>query len=273
MWIAVIPAYNEAETIEAVLQNLIPCNFHKIILVANGCNDGTEEIALRSPLKNQLEILPFPEPLGLDIPRAIGAAYAQRYQPQGLVFLDGDMNGQITGLLLKLLQKIKRGVDLALTNCYPTLKQTSDLALKVLEYRKKVNEKLGLFSQIGYASPSHGPHALSAHLLAQIPIKILAIPPLTLAFAAKNNFKIEIAATFSHELLGSQIRSAEHAENIADTIIGDCLEALRYLEGTPLEKILRNPHTSDTHAVYRKARRFDILDRFINSVTNTNSSP
>lgn len=274
MWVAVIPAYNEANTINTVLENLTPCNFQKIILVANGCTDLTEEIAQRSPIKSQLKILSFPEPLGLDIPRAIGAAYAKKYYPQGIVFIDGDMDGEITPAIYKLLLGLKKGLDLALTNCYPLPDRLSDLAANVLKYREIVNKKLGLFPQIGHATPSHGPHAISARLLAQIPFNALAIPPLTLAYASQNHFQVGVAASISHKLLGSPLRSSEHAQNVADTIIGDCLQALAYLEGVPLEEILQSPPSSvslppNFDPVYRKARRFDVLEKFLKSLPAT----
>jgi hypothetical protein len=258
--IAVIPALNEGKNIDKVLQNLLPCNFQRIILIANGCNDLTEKKALQAMEKINLELLSFPTPLGLDIPRAVGAAYAKKHHPSGIVFIDGDMTGEITPSLHELLQGLKQGLDLALTNCYPTPSLSSDLADIVFKYRKKVNKKLGLFRKIGLATPSHGPHAISAHLLSQIPIKALAIPPLVLAFAVQNNFRVDIATTIPHDLLGSPIRSTEHAENIAATIIGDCQQALSYLEGTPLEDVLQAPGSPST---YRDARRFDLLERFL----------
>ena len=276
MWIAIIPAYNEAKHIQTVLQNLIPCNFKLVILVANGCNDQTEEYALQASKKLNLEILSFPEPLGLDIPRAIGAAHAKKYHPQGIVFIDGDMNGKITPSVFSLLQGLKKGLDLALTNCYPSPcypspSQLSDLAANVLKFREIVNKKLGVFPKIGCASPSHGPHALSARLLSQIPIKALAIPPLTLAYASQNHLQVGVAASISHKLLGSPQRSPEHAQNIADTIIGDCLQTLAYLEGASLDEILQSqsPPSSDSYSVYRKARRFDVLESFLTPLPTT----
>jgi len=269
MWIAIVPAYNEAKHIETVLQNLIPCNFNLIILVANGCNDQTEEYALQARKKINLEVLSFPDLLGLDIPRAIGAAYAKRYQPQGVVFIDGDMTGKITATVCKLLQGLKKGLDLALTNCYPLPDQLSDLATNVLTYREIVNKKLGLFSKIGYATPSHGPHAISARLLAQIPVKALSIPPLALAYASRNHLQVGVAASIPHQLLGSPLRSTESEQNAADTIIGDCVQTLSYLGGTSLEEVLQSPASAEADSVYRKARRFDVLEEFITTLPST----
>ncbi len=270
MWITIIPAQNEGDSIEKVLQSLYPCNFHCIILVANGCSDFTEKKALAAAGKNKLEILSFPEPLGIDVPRAIGAAYAKKYHPRGLVFVDGDMTGEITSPIREILKGLERGLDLALTNCYPYFYRCSDLAESVKKYRKAVNKKLNLYKKIGLATPSHGPHAISAHLLSQIPHEVLAIPPLVLAFAAVNNFKIDVATTVPHELLGSKIRSTEHADNIAATIIGDCKQALAYLAGTPLPDVLAYP---ENLSGYRKQRRFDLLQDFLNTLPSIKQPP
>lgn len=263
MWIAVIPAYNEADSIGKVLHNLHPCNFHSIILVANGCNDFTEKKALAAAQGLELELLSFPEPLGIDIPRAVGAAYAQKYHPKGIVFVDGDMTGEITIPIQQLLKGLSQGLDLALTNCYPYFYQCCDLADSVKKYREVVNKRLHLYNKIGLATPSHGPHAISANLLSKIPNEFLAVPPLVLCFAAINNFKINVAATIPHELLGSKIRSAEHADNIADTIIGDCKQALAYLEGNSPPDIREYTENLST---YRKQRRFDLLKKFLNTI-------
>ena len=301
MWIAVIPASNEADSIGKVLENLHPCNFYRIMLVANGCDDLTEEAALHS-IKihhsakisqsadinqpaginqsagisqptgiNQLEILSFPEPLGLDVPRAIGAAYARKHYPQaqGIVFIDGDLLGAITAPILDLLKGLDRGLDLALTNCYPHTGPHSDLAATVLQYRETVNKKLGLSTKIGLATPSHGPHALSARLLTKIPPQVLAIPPLTLAWAALHNFKIDVTAAIPHELLGSKFRSTEHASQIAATIIDDCQQALAYLEGTPLTELFTE---AKDLTGYRKLRRFDLLEAFLAELESPGSS-
>lgn len=260
MYCAIIPAHNEAENITKVLNHLRPCNLTRLIVVANGCQDRTEEKTLREIGKQNIELLSFPEPLGLDIPRAIGAIYAQQYQPDGLLFLDGDMTGAITPTLLALINGIKHGLDLALTNCYPTPTTASPLADLVLKYRQKVNKKLGVFPQLGLATPSHGPHALSANLLRQIPLEILAIPPLVLAFAVRNNFRVNIAASLSHDLLGSPLRDNTHTQKVAATIIRDCQQALAYLKGLPLREILQFAAAETTD---KSGRRFDLLNQFL----------
>ena len=91
-------------------------------------------------------------------------------------------------------------------------------------------------------------------------MKTLAIPPLALAWTAENKFRIGLGATISHHQLGSPLRTMTHTQNIAATIIGDCQQALHYLEGTPLKEIWQTPQN---HTPYRRQRRFDLLEQFL----------
>ncbi len=263
MWIAVVPAYNEENSIAKVMENLVRTSIDKIILVANGCSDNTCEQAVRSVIGKSIEILSFPEQLGIDVPRAAGAAYARSYHPRGIVFVDGDMKGEISYVVTELLNGIERGLDLALTNCYPFIYSRSALADTVLKQRERVNRRLGLFNQLGLATPSHGPHAISAKFLEQVPVKLLAIPPLALAFAAKQSLEIGVAASIAHNLLGSSYRTTKHAKLIAETIIGDCLLALSFIAGEPLEKVL----SAEKYTIgYQSSRRFDLLQTFLDNL-------
>lgn len=283
MWTAVIPAYNEANTITNVLEHLLVCGcFGCLLFVSNGCTDSTEKIlqevsAEKTPEKCgcQIELLSFPEPLGIDVPRAVGAAFLQKkYHPSGIVFVDGDLSGQLTKPLLALVDGLNRGLDLALTNCYPlsTASTTfnsscrSSLADQVLSYRQLLNDTLGLGTKIGPATPSHGPHAISARLLATLPLPLLAIPPLVLAFAARHHFHIGIAATIAHQLLGSKIRSGHHAAKIAATIIADCQQAMAYLAGTPWPELIAA--SAESRAGYQRYRRFDLLENYLRMISS-----
>ena len=263
MWIAVVPAYNEENNIARVMENLIRSNIDKIVLVANGCMDKTCEQAVRTVVGKSLEILSFPEQLGIDVPRAAGAAYANLFHPEGIVFVDGDMKGEISYIVSELLKGIEKGLDLALTNCYPFIYQRSSLANTVLKHRELLNRRLGLFTQLGLATPSHGPHAISAKFLREVPVELLAIPPLALAFAAQKSLIIGVAAAIFHNLLGSSYRSAEHAKLIAETIIGDCQLALSFVKGQPLDAILSQENYSSG---YQSSRRFDLLKTFLNNL-------
>ncbi|PKM88253.1 MAG: glycosyltransferase [Firmicutes bacterium HGW-Firmicutes-12] len=263
MWTAVVPAYNEENSIYHVMTNLNMPYISKIVLVTNGCTDHTQELAIKSTRKDSLHIIDFPEPLGVDIPRAIGAAYARKINSTGLIFVDGDMKGNISYAILELIQSIESGVDMALTNCYPYISNRSTLALSVLKERENLNRKLDLFDELGLASPCHGPHAISNNLLQMLPPELIAVPPLSLVFAVINNFSVRVATSIPHHLLGSHGRNNKHASLIAETIIGDCREALVYANNDDLEHSLDQEILPDG---YRSKRRFDLLNNYLTNL-------
>src|SRR5665648_436893 len=76
MFAVVIPAKNEEKSILATLTTILRLPVCYIILVLNGCTDQTFELA-RSIPDTRIHILYFSDPLGIDIPRAIGALYAR----------------------------------------------------------------------------------------------------------------------------------------------------------------------------------------------------
>lgn len=255
MWIAIIPAYNEALAISTTIKNTLQAQVDLIILVANGCTDLTCAEAFHACSHKTLKILHFTQPLGVDVPKAIGAAYALKYKPQGVLFLDGDLNGPIPPLLTDLKAAIEKGLDLALTNCYPDKKQRSDLANQVLQARKELNVLLNLDEKLGVATPSHGPHAISGKLLTELNLRFLAVPPKILVQAQFLSAAIDIGAAFPHQKLGSAPRTPLHSEKIAQTIIGDCQEAMSMIEPSF--------STKTTNTGYRLARRMDILENFL----------
>lgn len=265
MWIAVVPACNEALSISTVINTIFQTQINLLLLIANGCTDQTCQEALQAAKGRPMKILFFPQALGIDVPKAVGAAYALKYKPQGIIFVDGDMKGSLHPVLLDLINAVENGLDLALTNCYPFIQQRSDLANQVLQAREALNRRLGLIDKLGVSTPSHGPHAFSSALLQNINLASLAIPPKALAQAALSQAQIGVGAVIPHNLLGSEQRSPLHSEKIAETIIGDCQEALELLDppfpcssGLDIKQI-----------GYRNDRRFDILDRILeNCATN-----
>lgn len=265
MWTAIVPAYNEEKSISQVIHSLNLADIKDIIIVANGCTDLTLELAIRHKENARLYIVEFPEPLGVDMPRAVGAVVAKKMNPVGAIFVDGDMKGNIAYNLISLKQGIEKGTDMALTNCYPYIQYRSKLAKSVLKEREALNRKLGIFDKLGLATPSHGPHAISGKLLRALPPETIAIPPLSLAFAVLNFFEVGVTASISHQLLGSHARNNEHASQIAETIIGDCRQALNYCSYRSLEKTLLYSDNADG---YRTKRRFDLLDNFLKTLWN-----
>lgn len=260
MWIAVVPAYNEASSIAHVINNLKKIKIDLIVIVANGCSDNTCLVVYNTCKNSPLHLLTFPQPLGVDIPRAIGVAFAKKFNPTGVLFVDGDMKGNIAAPLGQLKESIQKGLDMSLTNCYPYIYLRSELATSVLKTRENLNRKLNLFNTIGLANPCHGPHAISARFLLEIPSLVVAIPPLALAMASQKKLSINVGSAIPHFLLGSNNRSTLHGNLIAKTIIGDCLQALSYVDSSSLHAVVNN---NDYFMGYRPLRRFDILKNYL----------
>ena len=261
MFAVVIPAKNEEKSILAALTTILRLPVSCIILVINGCTDRTFELA-RSIPDPRLHILYFTEPLGIDIPRAIGALYARHLDVKGALFVDGDMSGDIYQNLLHLITAIESGIDVALTNCYPYITHRQKLANLVLRFRAKLNRELDLLKTLGLATPTHGPHALSERALHVLPFQAIAIPPLTLFWAKKSSLRIKVATSIPHEALHSPRKHREHARLIAETIIGDCLMGLALSRNTPFTRTLGKHELLG----YHPERRFDILEQWDQSL-------
>lgn len=254
MFATIIPAKNEEKSILAALTTILRLPISHIILVLNGCTDRTFEL-VRSIPDTRIHILYFSEPLGIDIPRSIGALYARSLGVKGALFVDGDMSGDIYENLVHLLTSIESGIDVALTNCYPYIPHRQKLANVVLRFRAKLNRELDLFKLLGLATPTHGPHALSERALQVLPLEAIAIPPLTLYWAKKNNLSIKVATSIPHVALHSPRKHRRHARLIAETIIGDCLMGLSLVQGQPMSRSLGKHKLLG----YHPERRFDLL--------------
>ncbi|OPX85144.1 MAG: Glycosyl transferase family 2 [Pelotomaculum sp. PtaB.Bin104] len=257
---AVVPVRNEGQRLKKTFETLLSTPVDLIIPVINGSTDDSLLIAQQI----QPRSLPvyFHDPLGIDVPRAIGAKIAWDRGARAVLFIDGDMDGAISKNLCELLDHVTYGhFDMSLTNCYPEKvpEGLSTLALHLLKERRRLNKKIGLVQEIAVASPCHGPHAVSRRFLNVIPLKEIAIPPVSLALAAKNGLKVNIGANICHKDLGSPEKDPRHSHLIAETIIGDCIEALHVYRG---EKRSRRRGQIE-HNGYHLERRWDLLNDFI----------
>ena len=255
----VVPVKDEEEKIGYTLHMLLKTQTDQIIVVLNGCKDGSFDI-VKDMDDPRIEYIYCNKPLGMDIPRAIGAWVALQRKAKGVIFVDGDMNGDLSSIVDTLIDQLRGGkVDMALTNCYPEESSKSSMARMLLSFRKQLNLELNLFDKIGYGVPSHGPHGISNRLLTKIPIQELAIPPVALALAAKNNLVISVAASIPTGLLQSTTRDEYHAQQITKTIIGDCIEAVQVYRG----KERNRGYDGIIFTGYHKNRRFDLLEAFM----------
>ena len=261
MLAAIVPIRNEESRLKKTIETLLTISSDLIVPVINGCNDNSYNVVLqiRSP---RIMPLYFKEPLGIDVPRAVGAKAALDKGATAVLFLDGDMDGDIAGNVKELVSRVTDGAaDMALTNCYPGEFQASlsTLATRVLKIRRRLNREIGLEQTLGAASPSHGPHAVSLRFLLSVPLRELAIPPVSLGLAAKKGLNISVGTTIPHKALGSPEKDSLHSERIAETIIGDCLEAHNVYR----DEKRRRSTSSVEYNGYHCQRRWDLLEAFL----------
>lgn len=255
----VIPAKNEAGRITTVLQNIALLPVDHIILIINGTTDATLQEVLEVPI-DKLQILYFHECLGIDVPRSIGAKLAYSLGSDIVLFVDGDMVGTFNENLLELIDGIQlRHLDMALTNCYPAPPRHIERYNPTFQWRYNVTRELGLEKKLGLATPAHGPHALSRRFMETIPLRELAIPPVSLALARIHKLRIDVATTIPHYRLGSSVKNYIHSQRIIDTIVGDCLEAIAAFRGETRNRLWQNK----AYLGYHGKRRFDLIDAFL----------
>ena len=252
MLAVVIPARNEAARIQGVVRGALKIPADLVIPVLNGCTDMTHEMVRRIG-NPRIRPLVFAEPLGLDVPRIAGARAALQAGAQGVLFVDGDLDGKIEGRLAILAAQVKKhGMDLALSDCYAgtPVPIRQSLARQVYIQRVALNEALHR-PDLGAAISSHGPIAVSRRLLETIPLSSLGVPPLMQVHAVLAGLKVAVGICIPHQELGSTKRDREHRQRVAETIIGDCLQAKAVAEGRQGDR--------QGHVGYHRERRFDLL--------------
>lgn len=264
---AVVPARNESSKIVSVLKTLNSLPINIIIPVINGSADGTFNAVIRAArdLKRPLLVIFSEQPFGHDIPRAVGARVAWEQKMNYVLFVDGDMDGDLNTHLSSLINNsVKQELDLALSDCYLYNAPDNSLAELVVYFRRKLNEKIGLSRILDAASPSHGPLMISRKLMNSIPFRELAIPPVCLALSATLGLKIDIGVRLSPECLGKQYRSNEHSVKMSKMIIGDCIEAVNVYDKKPRTRFL----CSREYTGFHLERNWKLLDCFLNQRQN-----
>jgi len=261
---AVVPVKNEAATIKKVIKTVSDSGVNLIIPVFNGCTDKSRQVIEAMNYTN-ISPIHFKSSLGIDVPRSVGAAWAHKLGADIILFVDGDLEGNIANTLRRLLSSISRkGLQMALTDCYPPETETTPTqpARYLLNLRSELNRTLGLEEAIGNASPSHGPHAVTRKFVESVPYQELAIPPVALTLAARCRLNVGIGASLPHNRLGSRQRDFYHNRQIAETIIGDCLEALQVFYGHTRTRT----QDGKTYLGYHTERRFDLLEDYLKKI-------
>jgi hypothetical protein len=215
---AVVVASNERETLNKVLTELMRLPFGEIIVVLNGCSDGSFTSLMNHP---RLIKLSFPERLGHDVGRALGAMITTQ---DTVLFVDGDLPLPAEDLGAFLLA-IEQGSDVALNNITPFLpsfmRQDSVTHSKVF-----LNMSLGRADLLAN-SLTAVPHALSRRAIDTLGHASLVVPPKAHALALVN--ELTVTAPYSVNVLkNNRIRSTNTGRGnvMGGLIIGDHIEAL-----------------------------------------------
>lgn len=215
----VITVMNEEPTLSRVLDQMNQLRLDELIVIVNGSQDRSFQIA-REHL--YAKVIHYPQALGHDVGRAIGAKLAES---DILVFLDGDFP-ILAKHITPLIHAIDQGNDVALNNITPYLK-LYDARDQVTMVKEFLNQVLGR-TDLRANSLTAVPHAMSKHALDTIGQSSLSVPPMAQVKAIRAGLKI-IAPISVNVFEVNKLRDKLNVgaiNPVADLIIGDHLEAL-----------------------------------------------
>ncbi len=214
----IVTAKNEERTIAAVLKEAGRLTDETYVIV-NGSIDGTFRQARAA---SRAIVLSYPQALGHDVGRAIGAKLARA---DILLFTDGDMPIPAEQLV-PFVHGIEQGLDVALNNIHPYLgsfgRQDSVTIMKQF-----LNMALGR-PDLKAGSLTAVPHALSRRAVETLGLELLAVPPKAQALALLQKLRVGHAGRVN-VIRGNKRRKLNSGRRnpVASMIVGDHLEALK----------------------------------------------
>lgn len=221
-WSAIVPAVDELGTLPGVLAQLRRLSPAEIIVVANGDPQGR---VARAALQAGARVIPHQRPVGHDVGRALGAAEARG---DILLFADADLPVAAADLA-PFLAAVRDGVDLALNRLDPYI-QPAARSHPVNAAKRFLLCALQR-PDLGYASLTAVPHAISRRALERLGANALAVPPLALARAVLEGLRVEAV----HPVDVVRTNARRPGRNLGRTspveqlILGDHLEAVDWV--------------------------------------------
>lgn len=220
----IIPAYNEAETLPAVLASCQQLKPLEIVVVANGCTDRTVSIAKGFGCQVMVE----PQAVGNDLGRAIGAL---RASGQVLLFLDADFSIS-TEQLRQFLLPIYKGYADVVLNDFDWLFYQQKRPHTTTLWRQICNHLFGR-ADLHIDSILSVPHALTRQVLEKIGYYALGNPSLAQLKIIQQGWKIAHQQQMDvitpnrfrpeeHGFIGSKLSRSERR------IIGDHVAAISH---------------------------------------------
>jgi len=216
---AIVSVRNEEKTIGSVVRQLNRLPLDEVYVIVNGSTDRSfQQVRERS----QACVLSFPEALGHDVGRAMGAKLAQA---DILLFLDGDIVIPAEALI-PFIGAVDRGADLALNDIGPYLNPFAKQD-QVTHMKQFLNASLGRHD-LGANSLTAVPHALSRKAVETLGLPNLMVPPKAQALAVHRGLRITAPGSVN-VIRGNKRRRENTGRNnqVADLIIGDHVEALK----------------------------------------------
>ena len=219
----IIPAMNEQRTIAAVVHECLRiCRDAEVLVIVNGSTDATASEAKRAGAR----VIQYAEALGHDGGRRAGAAAARG---QILLFTDADIKVPAEHLA-PFVQAVLKGVDVALNDYNGPV--TRNPVHPVVEAKHMLNSLL-CRSDLGGASMTAVPHAISRRALEIIETSSLEIPPLAHAKAIVGGLRVQAV---HHVPVGrlNAVRSKKRnkADLLSQLVQQDHLEAIRWITDT-----------------------------------------
>lgn len=217
---AVITAMNEAATLAKVLRQLKRLPLAETVVIVNGSRDESFAVAQA----HGTVAVHYPEPLGHDVGRALGAKLTQA---DIVLFLDGDIPIRAERLV-PFIEAVHRGTDVALNDITPFLgpvRHWDDVTL-VKAFLNRALDRPDLAANAMTAVP----HALSRKAICTIGPRDLSVPPVALVKALVSG--LAVAAPAPVNVIAGNKRRAMNTgrENpVSGLIVGDHLEALQTL--------------------------------------------
>lgn len=221
--VAVIAAMDEAATLPLLLAQVHDLHLAEVIVVANGPADDVARLARQAGAT----VVRYEEPVGHDVGRALGAART----PVGVgavLFLDADLVIP-TDQLLPFVTAVGDGVDVALNRVDVYIPPQARLH-PVNAAKRFLNCALGR-ADLGCASLTAVPHAISGKALAQLGAAALSVPPRALAQAIRAGLSVE--AVHPVDVVRANARRPGVNEGrrnpVEQLILGDHLEAIDWV--------------------------------------------
>ncbi|MFD0678900.1 MULTISPECIES: glycosyltransferase family 2 protein [unclassified Paenibacillus] len=216
---AIVTVMNEERTIGSIMDQLNRLPFDEVFVIVNGSVDQSFH---RARGRSHAVILSYPEPLGHDVGRALGAKLAQS---DILLFLDGDILLSAEAMI-PFIGGIECGLDVALNNITPYMRVFANRD-SVTYIKQFLNASLGR-PDLEANSMTAVPHALSRKAVTALGVSSLMVPPKAQALAVHHGLRIGISG--SVDVISSNKRRTNNTgkgNRVADLIIGDHLEALK----------------------------------------------